>query len=238
MSVKSVYAPDLASLEKDGFIRILGDEQRHLAVGRAEPGELLEVFDGRGAVWTAKVTSVGKKEVLAQVARKRNVERESVELMLGLALIRVSAFELALEKAVEIGVTRIIPFSAARSNVSAPRKSDRWLKIVIEAAKQSKRFHLPVIDGPVGFDRILSLAASTKIVFAERNGGPLKSALAGSPVLYLVGPEGGWTDAELERLEQSGFKAVSLGSGILKAETAAIVGGALIKHELLKGGEF
>jgi 16S rRNA (uracil1498-N3)-methyltransferase len=69
-------------------------------------------------------------------------------------------------------------------------------------------------------------------MFAERNGGPLKSALAGSPVLALIGPEGGWTDEELSAARDHGFHTVSLGPAILKAETAAIVGTALIRHLL------
>jgi 16S rRNA (uracil1498-N3)-methyltransferase len=79
---------------------------------------------------------------------------------------------------------------------------------------------------------VLSIPAKSKIMFAERGGGPLKSALAGSPVLFLIGPEGGWTDSELVEARDSGFHAVSLGEGILKAETAAIVGASLIRYEL------
>ena len=71
-------------------------------------------------------------------------------------------------------------------------------------------------------------------MFAERGGGPLKSALAGSTVLFLIGPEGGWTDTELAEARDNGFHAVSLGEGILKAETAAIVGASLIRYELGK----
>src|SRR5205823_17170 len=76
-------------------------------------------------------------------------------------------------------------------------RHDRWMRIIIEAAKQSKHYYLPKLDQPVAFDEVLSLPASSKIIFAERGGGPLKPALAGSPVLYLIGPEGGWTDEEL-----------------------------------------
>src|SRR5262249_58690970 len=132
-----------------GMIRIEGEELHHLIVARAEPGELLEVFDGKGAIWVAKVVSAGKKAVLAEVGEKRQVERETAELILGLALIRMAAFEVALEKAVEIGVTRIVPFEAARSNVGPIRRMDRWGKIVIEAAKQSKRYRLPALDEPL-----------------------------------------------------------------------------------------
>jgi 16S rRNA (uracil1498-N3)-methyltransferase len=79
---------------------------------------------------------------------------------------------------------------------------------------------------------VLDHPAATKIVFAERGGGPLKSALAGSPAFFLVGPEGGWTDAELDAAHKKGFALVGLGDGILRTETAAIVGAALIRYEL------
>ena len=233
MARKSVYLPDLLSRDEAGLIRITGDEHHHLFVARAEPGEILEVFDGKGAVWTVSLENTAKKETVARVREKRNVEREPYELILAMALIRIPAFELAVEKAVEIGVTRIAPFFAARSNVSV-RRADRWRKIVVEAAKQSKRFYVPVIDDPVSFEETLQVAAVTKIVFAESGGASLESAIAGPPALYLVGPEGGWTEDEISAAATSGFRLVTLGSGILRAETAAIVGGALIRYELGK----
>src|SRR5262249_21011618 len=157
--------------------------------------------------------------------------RDPLELILGLALVRVAAFEVALEKVVEVGVTRIMPFVADRSNVVAGDRHDRWHRLLIEAAKQSKQDWLPALDRPVSFDRILSTSAVSKIMFAEGGGGSLKSALAASPVLYLVGPEGGWTHRELTAARAAGFLEVSLGGAILKAETAAIVGTALIRYE-------
>jgi 16S rRNA (uracil1498-N3)-methyltransferase len=111
-------------------------------------------------------------------------------------------------------------------------RHDRWNRIVIEAAKQSKRFHVPVLESPIKFDQILGMSASSRILFAERDGIPLKSALAGAPVMFLVGPEGGWTDDELHAAADASFKLVSLGSGILRSETAAIVGASLIRYEL------
>jgi len=230
MSVKSVYIPDPAI--ESGRLRILGDEHQHLKVARAEAGELLEVFDGKGGVWSAKVESVGKREMLVQILESRREDKVEPELILGLSLVKPAAFELALEKAVEVGVARIVPVVASRSNIAPGRRSDRWIRIVIEAAKQSKRYHLPTIDEPVRFDIALDRPAATKIVFAERGGGPLKSALAGSPAFFLIGPEGGWTDAELDAARNKGFTLVGLGDGILRTETAAIVGAALIRYEL------
>ena len=91
---------------------------------------------------------------------------------------------------------------------------------------------MPVLDPVKTFDEVISMPAASKILFAERDGGSLKSALAGSPVLYLVGPEGGWTDREITAARHRGFHAVSLGAAILKSETAAIVGTSLIRYEL------
>ena len=232
MSLKSVYI--LEPSFEDNRIRITGEEHHHLVVGRAEKDEVVEVFDGKGNAWTARVESIAKRETVAVLKESKIISRPAVELILGMAVVRTAAFELALEKVVEIGVTRIVPFAAARSNAEPGSRHDRWFRIVVEAAKQSKRYHLPALDGVAKFEQVLSIPASTKIMFAERDGGPLKSALASSPALYLIGPEGGWADAEIAAARSHGFHGVSLGAGILKAETAAIVGGALIRYELEK----
>jgi len=229
MALKSVYLP--SPVVENDLIEIAGEEHHHLVVARAAPGEKVEVFDGRGKVWECVVFAVGKRSTSLRVERASTVPHPSIELILGQALIRPAAFESALEKAVEVGVTRIIPFVASRSNVKLSR-SDRWQRVIVEAAKQSKHFYLPIIDEPIQFQTILGVSAASRILFAEQGGRPLKSCLQGSPVLYLIGPEGGWTDEELESANRAGFSAVSLRSGILRSETAALVGAALIRHEL------
>src|SRR2546425_446751 len=117
MPARSVYLSKPA-IENDQ-ICIGGEEHRHLLVARAEKGELLEIFDGNGNVWTAAVESSRRHETVARVKDSRRVPRDPVELILGLALIRTTAVELALEKAVEVGVARIVPFTADRSNVNS-----------------------------------------------------------------------------------------------------------------------
>lgn len=230
MALKSVYVPG-ASPAND-LIEITEDEHRHLVVGRARLDELVEVFDGKGNVWTASVAETGKRRTLARVHSHRVAPVPQNTLILALALIRSAAFELALEKAVEVGVTRIVPFAAARSNVTGHSRLDRWQRIVVEAAKQSKRYHLPVIESPLELPQVLQLPALSRIVFAEHAGASLKSAVTGAPVLYLVGPEGGWTVGELEMCRAAGFQQVTLGSGVLRSETAAVAGGLLIRYEL------
>jgi len=230
MALKSVYLPEPNI--QDGQITVTDEEHQHLKVGRAEAGEHVEVFDGRGHVWSCVVTDVAKRQTSLRVQDERIFPAPKVGLMLGMALIRTAAFEFALEKAVEVGVTRIMPFFAGRSNVSRVERQERWLRIVIEAAKQSKHFHVPTLEAPRTFEDLFTVPATSRIVLAERDGVPLKSAVLGPPVLFLVGPEGGWTDHELRSAEGAGFKLVSLGSEILRAETAAIVGASLIRYEL------
>jgi 16S rRNA (uracil1498-N3)-methyltransferase len=230
MSLRSVYLPE--PFFDNDRIRIRGDEHRHLLVARAASGEILEVFDGKENIWQVRVESVGKRETSARVIDARVVPGSRLELIMGLALIRMGAFELALEKLVEIGVTRIIPFVAARSNVAAGNRRDRWLRILIEAAKQSKRYRLPALDDPIAFGQILKTPAASKIMFAQHSSGSLKSALAGSPVLCLVGPEGGWDEAEIAAARAHDFHTVTLGASILKADTAAIAGASLIQYEM------
>jgi len=230
MARKSIFLPH-PELEGDR-LRVSGDEHHHLSVARAEVGELVEVLDGQGGAWTSEVVAATRKETVLRVVEKRHIQRTGPEIILAMSLVKPSAFELALEKAVEVGVTRFIPMIAHRSNPTSGRRTDRWVRIGIEAAKQSKRYYLPVIDEPAKFEHILDVSAATKIVFAERGGGPLKSALAGSPALCLIGPEGGWTDAELEGAQLKGFHLVGLGDTILRSETAAIVGAALLRYEL------
>jgi len=230
MALKSVYLPH--PKPEEDRLHISGDEHHHLTVARAEAGEILEVLDGQGGVWSAEVVGISRKETVVRIVQRRHVQRTGPEITLAMSLVKPSAFELALEKAVEVGVTRFIPVIAHRSNATSGRRSDRWTRIGIEAAKQSKRYYLPVIEEPTKFEHVLNIPAATKIVFAERGGGPLQSALAGAPALCLIGPEGGWTDAELEAARNRSFHLVGLGDTILRSETAAIVGAALLRYEL------
>src|SRR5437773_12155846 len=117
MAVRSIYLPRLSL--KDDRLHIRGDEHRHLAVTRAVHNEVIEIFEGMGTVWTAAVESVAVGDTIVRVIESRIVQREPVELTVGLALVRMAAFEFALEKSVEVGVVRIVPFRAGRWKVPA-----------------------------------------------------------------------------------------------------------------------
>jgi len=128
-------------------------------------------------------------------------------------------------------VTRIIPFRAERSNVARGRL-ERWRRIIVEAAKQSKQYRLPIFDEVTDLDSVLAFPAASKIMFVEKDGNSLKSAVSGTPVLYLIGPEGGWTEGELQTAGTHDVTEVHLGSHIMRAETTAVVAAALIQYEL------
>src|SRR4030095_15128739 len=111
MAVRSVYLPE--PFIEDDQIRIKGDEHHHLIVARVELNDVIEIFDGNGRVWTVTGNSGGERETVVQVNQYRKIQRDPVELILAAALIRIASFELALEKVVEVGVTRIVPFTGA-----------------------------------------------------------------------------------------------------------------------------
>ena len=229
MATKLVYLPDPTI--DDGVLRISGDEHHHLRVSRTQPGEPIDVFDGEGGVWAGEVASVDNKETRIRVITARSESVPPIELVLAQALIKPASFEWILEKAVELGVTRIIPFRAERSNAARGRVQ-RWRRIIVEAAKQSKHYRFPILDEVTNLDSVLAFPAASKILFSEKDGTSLKSAVSGGPVLYLIGPEGGWGESELQAAGAQGATAVHLGSHIMRGETAAVVAAALIQYEL------
>jgi 16S rRNA (uracil1498-N3)-methyltransferase len=230
MAIKSVYWPQPEV--RDDLIHVTGNEHQHLRVSRTELGECVELFDGVGHVMTGEVVDVNRSETRLKVVDRRTVPPPRFEIILGQALIKNPAFERVIEKAVEVGVTRIVPFRASRSNESGQGRETRWQKIIVEAAKQSKHYHLPTLDPVTDLETIARMEASSRVVFAESREGDLATALTSAPVLYLIGPEGGWTSEELEVLEARSFGFVRLGAHIMRSETAAIVAAGLIAHHL------
>ena len=229
MAIKSVYWPDPEI--REGLFSVDGDEHQHLKVSRTGVGEGVEVFDGEGRVWEGQIARLGSASTEIRI-RVQRILPPPAEIILAQALIKNAAFEWVLEKAVEVGVTRIIPFRAQRSNLLGPGRDKRWKRIIVEAAKQSKHYHLPRLEAVTDIEHVLAVDGRSKIVFALESEGPLESALSDAPVVYMIGPEGGWANEELEAARSRGFVVVRLGPHIMRAETAAIVAGGLIAHHL------
>lgn len=205
-----------------------GEDAHHLArVLRVEPGQQFELSDG-GKVYLGEVAAVSKSEVRFRIVEELGGSSELPPVSLYVALIKFDRFEWIVEKATEIGVARIVPVEAARSEhgllAAAGKRVERWRKIARESSQQSRRVAPPLVEDA---RKLAGLTVEgCKLRLEEQPGaGLLLGALPEKrePVSLLIGPEGGWTDVERARLNDTGWTPVSLGTAILRAETAAIV---------------
>ena len=225
----------------NGHAFMEGEAAHHLGrVLRAQPGQVYELSDGK-TVWLGRVDNVGRDRVEFQLTEPVPTYASQLRTTLLLSVVKFDAFEWALEKATELGVTRIVPLSAARSEKSllaaVPKRAQRWTKILLESSQQCRRVCLPVLDPltkpelafagcPEGIRILLSEAPNAK---------PLRNVLAevqsGTAVL-AVGPEGGWTAQEFGAARSAGFQEASLGGLILRAETAVTASLAALNFAL------
>ncbi len=214
---------------RQGHARIEGDDAHHLVrVLRVEAGHKYEISDTH-RVWLAQISSARKNLVEFEILEELPAGPPLPETILLLALVKFDRFEWAVEKATELGITTLVPFDAARSDQGlfdgARKRVERWRRIAKEASEQSRRLQPPDILDPVRFDAALKHPATFRLLLDERPGAPpmLKALHGATPqdsVALAIGPEGGWTDAERTRLEAAGWQGASLGSTVLRAETA------------------
>jgi 16S rRNA (uracil1498-N3)-methyltransferase len=217
---------------------LVGDHAAHLArVLRAEVGQEFDIATGDG-VRRGTITTIAYDRIefaLGDVATPS--PGVAPKITLALAIFKFDRMEWALEKCTEIGVDRIIPVIARRSDahlvVAAGKRHERWVRIVRQAAEQSRRAGPPEVADAVRLKDIGSVVSSesARVVLAEteedaRLGNVLR--LRPGDVALAVGPEGGWADAELAWFLDEGWVAASLGKTILRAETAALVASALV----------
>jgi 16S rRNA (uracil1498-N3)-methyltransferase len=216
---------------RNGHAEIAGEDARHLTrVLRVEAGVRYEISDNR-AVYLAEVETARKDRVVFKTIEKLEAPPLAPVVILCAALIKFDRFEWIVEKATELGVATIVPVDTARSERGlehgARKRVERWRRIALEASQQSRRAFLPDVKDPVALEEILQHAAKYRFVLDENpHATSLARALpdsraASDVVAILVGPEGGWTDAERESFTAAGWSAVSLGPLILRAETAA-----------------
>jgi 16S rRNA (uracil1498-N3)-methyltransferase len=209
-----------------GLAHLRGDNAQHLTrVLRVEPGQRYEISDNESR-YLAEVESAHKSEVTFRVIEKLDSTGPSSNIVLLAALYKFDRYEWMIEKATELGVSRIVPFEAERTEkglrMAAIKRVERWRKIALEASQQSRRSRLPVID-PSSFAEALAVENAARFVLDEEPGGrPLVDVPSGPDVALLVGPEGGWTDRERASMASRGWIRATLGSNVLRAETAAI----------------
>ena len=194
----------------------------------------------------------GRGKSLATLEVRRAVEPPSREsplaLALAAALLKGEKFDLVVQKATELGVARIVPVAAKRADVrprderDSARRLERWRRLALEAAKQSGRARVPTVSAPAEFENFVSVETEVgvaRLMFAERGGEPLgvegakafdKDARAVSNIVALVGPEGGWDEDEIALAREKGWRIITLGGRVLRAETAGLVVCALLQN--------
>ncbi len=233
MARRLFFVPEVHS----GFATLRGDDAKHLTrVLRVEPGQVYQISDNR-SLYLAEVDTAHKELVSFRVTEKLPEPARQPEISLFAALIKFDHFEWMIEKATELGVSRIVPVAAERSDKgldrAAAKRLDRWRRIALEASQQCRRPRLPEVAGLTRFDEALSADAGMRLFADETGGTPLLDAVpvGCESAAILVGPEGGWTVAE--RMEASSWTTVSLGPNVLRAETAAIAAIATLRMRLL-----
>ncbi|MCE9566100.1 MAG: 16S rRNA (uracil(1498)-N(3))-methyltransferase [Planctomycetes bacterium] len=222
------YTPEMLG---PGEFVLAGAEGHHLvAVRRFGPGDTITLFNGDGNDYPAVVLGTSKKSATLNILRVEPTDRElPFPLVVASALPKGDRADFLIEKLTELGVSRFVPLITARSVVQ-PKDStvEKFNRAVIEASKQCGRNRLMTIGPPRTWDTFLKLAdlPATRFVLHTGEGLPGFGERGGSVV--AVGPEGGFTPTELDAALALGWRAVSLGTRVLRVETAALTAAALL----------
>ena len=212
-----------ADLVSGAAVALSRDEQHHAHVVRVRDGEEVEVFNGRGISFVAKYAAGSL--LINDPAPDREAR---TALHLAMAIINLDKFDVVLQKVTELGVRSIIPLVTERVEIRPERyrgKAERWLKIVFEAVKQSGRSVIPTIETPAPFEDVIQ-REGLKIVF-DADATPA-TWQPGNAATLFIGPEGGWSENELQLARDHGCAFEGLGVRRLRAETAAIVAVSLV----------
>ena len=217
--------------DDEQVITIVGADARHIAGSlRMRPGDSLTVCNGHGTDFACVITAADNEQVVLEVTdRHQNRSEPTVEITLYQGLPKGDKLEWIIQKAVELGVTRIVPVVTARSIAKSSSREDqktaRRQKIADEAAGQSGRGILPAVEPPISFgEAIARIQKERTVVFYECGGAPLSTLLTDKPekLSLFIGPEGGIAPEEIEKLTAAGAKTATLGPRILRCETAPL----------------
>ena len=217
---------------------LTGGNARHLAlVLRAQPGQQFDIAV-EGEVRTGTIVSIAPDEVEFELGEARQAP-SLPEISVFLSIFKFDRLEWAIEKLTELGASRIVPMISRRTEPhlakAAEKRVERWRKLALEAAQQSRRTAAPQIMAPESMKKVLATANGCCIVLSEtERSDSLKTILSecSPPISLAIGPEGGWTEDEIQLFMQNGWKTASLGTTILRAETAAIAAVAIAMAEI------
>ncbi|GAB4489095.1 MAG: 16S rRNA (uracil(1498)-N(3))-methyltransferase [Thermodesulfovibrionales bacterium] len=235
-----IFLHDLPADSPSATLR--GDKARYLSlVLRCRPGDRLTVVASGNTARAAVVSSISRQTVVLDLGEPLGlVSTESpLRTILFQGLLKGDRMDLVVQKTTELGVAGIVPVVTERSQVRETRKLARWTKIAEEAARQSGRTGPPAVHDPMGFDEALSFfqrGNSPGIVFWEAGGAPVSAVFRqigpARRLALFTGPEGGYSQEEITKASAAGIRAASLGTRILRAETASVMAVGLAQYEL------
>jgi len=214
------------------------ESQHIVSVLRLQPGEAVELFDGKGKVYHGKLQEISRNQVTVRLLSIQSENHEkSPPVFLLQSLLKGKKMDFLVQKTTELGVHAFQPlltrYSENRGN--HVRQNERWQRIMLEACKQCKRTVPMLINPLVKFNEIDSSPFSTKLLLWEdEKKQPLdpQQFVSNQPVCLLIGPEGGFHEDEIDHARENGFQTVTLGSRILRAETATLATVAIVQYLL------
>lgn len=219
---------------------ITGEDVIHIGrVLRMREGDTIILCDGEKNDYLCEIAEISKKEIKCNIIEKR---RNNCEPSLNVALYqgvpKGAKMEYLIQKCVEMGVYRIVPVITERTIARGENKTERWNKVAMEAAKQSGRGIIPQVTSPVDFSEALAEMIKNELAIMPYEGEEhkiLRSILRGSPpasIGVMIGPEGGFSEAEVNLARSAGAKVATLGKRILRTETAGMFVLSSIMYEL------
>jgi 16S rRNA (uracil1498-N3)-methyltransferase len=235
-------------------ITLSPEESHHLViVNRARPGDTVVAFDGRGTEWICELTSDRKQAAVLKVRFRQRIKPLPYEITLGQALPKGQFMDAIVRKATEIGAVRIVPLESERTQVHleagrSDRKIEKWQTAALEAAKQCGNAFVPEVQPIQNAAAFMASARGydLKLIASLQSGAKsLKTVLATfqaahsrapTKVLWLVGPEGDFTPAEMNQSQSCGFEPITLGPLVLRCETAAAYALSILSYELQNTG--
>lgn len=218
---------------------LLGAHAEHLSrVLRACVGQEFDISTG-DEVRRGRITSISPERIEFELG-EAVPSPSSIQVTLALSIFKFDRMEWAIEKCTELGAARIIPVIARRTEshlaAAAAKRVERWRRIARQAAEQSRQLSPPVIAEPAKLKDVIARPGNNRIVLSEletqRSLKEILQSCAAGDIMLAFGPEGGWTDAELEMFRAAGWSSASLGNTVLRAETAAIAAMAIVLAEV------
>ncbi len=232
-------------LGDENLIKIIGEDVNHIKnVLRLRIGDMIVLCDGKGTDYSVRINNYEKDSVTAIIEEQKKCSTEaSLEVTLFQGLPKSDKMDFIIQKSVELGIRRLVPVINERTVVRLDDKKDiqkktaRWNRISLEAAKQCNRGIIPEVTAPISFNEAVELGKHMELAII-----PYENELDKKLRSYMkrgiknaclfIGPEGGFTEEEVKKAEHNGIKSVTLGPRILRTETAGIAALSIIMYEL------